>query len=196
MIKAVNIQGVKVPNPLALKFEVADLLLTPGAYTYTRDADASASPLAEKLFQFSYVTRVFIAKNFITVSKEDEEPTWDELMSEVRIVIKKHLESRQPIFNFDASQLPELPALNGMDEKIREAIDTVIQPATWTDGGEITFESFADGVVHVQMHGACVECPFAPRTLKHGVEVALKRQFPEVVSVTSSDVNWDETLKA
>ena len=52
-----------------------------------------------------------------------------------------------------------------------------------------------EGVVKVGMAGACIRCPFAPRTLKAGVEVILKQQFPEVVSVTSDTVNWEETEK-
>ncbi|MEM7038955.1 MAG: NifU family protein, partial [Bacteroidota bacterium] len=183
-----------VPNPLAMKFEVSDLLLTPGAYEFDSPEAAKASPLALKLFGFDYVTRVFIAKNFVTVSKEMEEPTWDELMVDVRIVIKKHLEAREPLFTFDGSKAPEYPALGDpTKEAIRDAIEHQINRATWQDGGEINYVSFEDGVVKVKMAGACIDCPFAPRTIKHGVEVFLKQQFPEVKEVTTADVNWEET---
>ena len=194
MARVINVHGVKVPNPLAMKFEVSDLLLTPSAFTFASKEEAKRSPLAEMLFGFDYVSQVFIAKNFITVTKIDEMPSWDQVMIDVRIIIKKHLEAGLPVFDFDSTAMPELPENEPyLSEKIREMIETQIHPATWQDGGEIYFDSFEDGVVKVKMAGACVRCPFAPRTLKNGVEVLLMRHFPDVKSVTSDDVNWDET---
>ena len=101
MQRHINIDAVKVPNPFAMKFETAGLLLTPGSYEFRSVQEAQASPLAAKLFSFDYVARVFIAKNFVTVTKFEEEPSWDELSLEMRIIIRKHLEDGQPLFNFD-----------------------------------------------------------------------------------------------
>lgn len=85
MARVVHIETVKVPNPYAMKFEMPALLLTPGAYEYTSAAAAAASsPLAAKLFAFDYVDRVFIAKNFVTVNKKEELPSWDEFSLEDR----------------------------------------------------------------------------------------------------------------
>ncbi len=194
MQRHINIDAVKVPNPFAMKFETQGLLLTPGSYEFRSAEEAKASPLAAKLFMFEYVARVFIAKNFVTVTKYEELPSWDDLSLEMRIVIRKHLEDGQPIFNFDHAIEPERVALaDPRQEAMRELIEGPVAQATWQDGGEITFHSYADGVVKVKMAGACIACPFAPRTLKHGVEVLLKREFPEVESVTSDDVNWDDT---
>ncbi|MFN8395676.1 MAG: NifU family protein [Bacteroidia bacterium] len=196
MGRVINIHAVKVPNPLAMKFEVDGLLLTPGGFHFADRGQALQSPLATKLFGLSYVGQVFIAKNFVTVTKNDEEPSWDSVLIDVRIIIKKHLEDGELLFDFDSTQARPKPAneseLNG---RIRQAIEEQIHPATWQDGGEIYFESFEDGVVKVQLAGACVDCPFAPRTLKHGVEVLLKRQFPEVQSVTSDQVDWEDTQR-
>ncbi len=196
MSKVINIHATKVPNPLAMKFEVEDLLLTPGAFTFDSVEAAKRSPLASKLFGFNYVQQVFVAKNFITVTKKEELPTWDALLIDIRIIIKKHLEAGELLFSFDATQLPTLPENEDyLIEKIRETIDRQILPATWTDGGEIYFDSFEDGVVKVKLAGSCVGCPFAPRTIKHGVEVLLKRHFPDVLSVTSDDVDWGDTIQ-
>ena len=194
MQRHINIDAVKVPNPFAMKFETEGLLLTPGSYEFRSAQEAQSSPLAAKLFQFEYVARVFIAKNFVTVTKYEELPSWDDLSLEMRIIIRKHMEDGQPLFNFDHAAVPERVALgNPMLEAMRDLIEGPVAQATWQDGGEITFQSFEDGVVKVKMAGACIACPFAPRTLKHGVEVLLKREFPEVESVTSDDVNWDDT---
>lgn len=195
MSKFININSTKVPNPGAMKFVVENLLLTRGAYEYASAEEAKASPLASKLFNFTYVSRVFIAKNFVTVHKKEESGLhWEEVQSDLRIMIKKHLEFGEPIFDFDSRQMPESPQLDPVSQRISDVIGEAILPATWQDGGEITFESFADGVVTVKLAGACVECPFAPRTLKHGVEKVLKDTFPdEVKEVTSNHVNWEET---
>lgn len=194
MSRTINVLSVKVPNPLAMKFEVEDLLLTPGAYTFATAEEAKRSPLAAKLFGFEYVQQVFIAKNFVTVTKKDELPPWDTLLIDIRIIIKKHLEDGEALFLFDASQPEPLPeGEDYLTEKIRETLERQILPATWTDGGEMYLQSFEDGVVKLKLAGSCVGCPFAPRTIKHGVEVILKRHFPDVISVTSDDVDWGET---
>lgn len=192
MSTVINIHAVKVPNPLAMKFEVPDLLLTPGAFTFEQGGPLR-SPLADKLFGFDYVERVFIAKNFITVIKREELPSWDALLQDIRIVVKKHLEGGEPLFGFEAGQDSPPDGEEYLVEKLRETIERQVLPATWQDGGEIHFDSFEDGVVKVRLTGSCLGCPFAPRTIKHGVEVLLKRHFPDVASVTSDDVDWSDT---
>ncbi|MEM0996807.1 MAG: NifU family protein [Bacteroidota bacterium] len=195
MGRVFDIHAVKSPNMLAMKFELPSLLLTKGAYTFSsREEAQEQSPLATKLFGFDYVESVFIAKNFVTVTKKAEEPTWDEIMIDIRIVIKKHLEDGEALFNFDADAFAHSEPLEGKAGKIQDLIKRHIQPATWSDGGEINFDSYADGKVKVKLAGACITCPFAPRTLKHGVQVILDRAFPdEKLEVTSDDIDWTKT---
>lgn len=194
MQKTLNIQSVKVPNPEALKFVVEGMLLTPGAYEYDSLEAAKVAPLALKLFGFDYVRRVFISKNFVTITKDPESGPWEGKLIDLRIVLKKHLEARLPILPAGAGKEEELPSLEStLEEQIREVIEHQVRPATWEDGGDITFHSFKDGVVKVNLAGACVGCPFVPRTVKGGIEVLLKKFFPEVESVTTEDVNWAET---
>lgn len=194
MANFVNIHAEKVPNPNAMKFTISNFLLSPEAHEFTDADSAKASPLAEKLFGFDYVNRVFIAKNFVTVNKSPEGPEWEGAMIDLRIVIKKHLEGGEALFSSsEAAPSEDSPSAFTLEKQIGDTIAQVIQPATWQDGGEIRFESFADGVVKVELAGACVGCPFAPRTIKHGVETVLKQRFPQVQSVTSDQVNWAET---
>lgn len=194
MTNFVNIHGEKVPNPDAMKFTVSNFLLSPESYEFRNAEEAAQSPLARKLFGFDYVTRVFIAKNFVTVTKSAEAPEWEGIMIDVRIVIKKHLESGEPLFAEAAVPInQEKPGQFSLEAQITESIANIIKPATWSDGGEISFHSFKDGVVNVSLSGACAGCPFAPRTIKHGVETVLKEQFPQVQSVSSDQVNWANT---
>jgi Fe-S cluster biogenesis protein NfuA len=56
------------------------------------------------------------------------------------------------------------------------------------DGGDITFHSFEDGVVTLQMRGACQGCPSSTATLKMGIENMLRHYIPEVREVRPTDV--------
>jgi Fe-S cluster biogenesis protein NfuA len=73
-----------------------------------------------------------------------------------------------------------------MDElrsNIIATIDGQIRPFVERDGGSITFKDFTDGVVYVEMTGACASCAAVSITLKAGVERTLRKAFREVKSV-------------
>lgn len=64
-----------------------------------------------------------------------------------------------------------------------------IRPMLQRDGGDVKFVSVSvsdDGVVKVQLQGACAGCPGATMTLKNVIEQLLKKAFPEVKSVVSA----------
>jgi Fe-S cluster biogenesis protein NfuA len=69
-----------------------------------------------------------------------------------------------------------------MDTAILEAIEA-IRPALQMDGGDIELVGFEDGVVKVQLKGACDSCSISWLTLKGGVERVLKERVPGVTSV-------------
>ena len=67
--------------------------------------------------------------------------------------------------------------------KINEILDSKIRPAVARDGGDITFKSFKDGIVTVELKGSCSGCPSSVMTLKQGVQNLLCHYIPEVKSV-------------
>ena len=67
--------------------------------------------------------------------------------------------------------------------KINEVLDEKIRPAVARDGGDITFKSFKDGIVTVELKGSCSGCPSSIMTLKQGVQNLLCHYIPEVKSV-------------
>jgi len=69
-----------------------------------------------------------------------------------------------------------------VQEKIKETIDK-IRPMLQSDGGDVEFVSFEDGVVKVRFKGACAGCPMSQMTIKNGIEQLLKKAIPEVKSV-------------
>ena len=70
-------------------------------------------------------------------------------------------------------------------KQIKELLDTRVRPAVAQDGGDITFSDYKDGIVFLQMKGACSGCPSSTATLKAGIEGMLKHYLPEVQGVES-----------
>jgi Fe-S cluster biogenesis protein NfuA len=72
-------------------------------------------------------------------------------------------------------------------ERLRETLD-VIRPALQADGGDIVLLGVDDdGVVSVQLVGACGTCPVSTVTMKAGVERILKDRVPGVTEVVAVD---------
>lgn len=72
-----------------------------------------------------------------------------------------------------------------MKEKIEAALDKV-RPQLRMDGGDVKLiDVGADGVVKVQLTGACGGCPMSQMTLKMGIERILKKEVPEIKEVVA-----------
>ena len=61
-----------------------------------------------------------------------------------------------------------------------------IRPAVQADGGDIKLASVNDGVVNIEMLGACQGCPLSIATLKSGIERIIKDKVPGVVEVIAT----------
>lgn len=72
-----------------------------------------------------------------------------------------------------------------MKEKVEAAINK-IRPMLQADGGDVQLIDVEDGVVTVQLQGACAGCPMSQMTLKNGIERFLKKEIPGVKSVESA----------
>jgi len=190
----VIVYAESTPNPSTLKFVINRTLLPDYSVTYTDASQTSQCPLAAELFLLNYVKAVYIANNFITVTKQ---PTveWVEVMNELREFIKTWFTDEKPVF----TALPPKPAVNetavsgeslsddAAEQKIIEILDEYIKPAVEQDGGEIAFKSFENGVVSVELKGSCSGCPSSTLTLKAGIEQLLKRMVPGVEKVVAEN---------
>ena len=177
------------PNPNSLKFVANFMLVDEGVSFDFPDAEsAKISPLAQELFNFAAVERVFIASNFVTVTKSDS-VEWAEIQGIVRDQIKQYLEAgkapvpvgfdKDPLFDENDSEVVK---------KIKGILDEYIRPAVEQDGGAIVFHSFHEGVVKVQLQGSCSGCPSSTVTLKAGIQNLLTRMLPEVKEVVAEGV--------
>jgi Fe-S cluster biogenesis protein NfuA len=78
---------------------------------------------------------------------------------------------------------PALRRVTVDKERVQTVLDQ-IRPALQADGGDVALVDVTDeGVVQVQLQGACRGCPMSQLTLANGVERVLKEQIPEVVRV-------------
>jgi len=175
------------PNPATLKFLPGRDILGDKTADFA-DADAALiSPLAESLFGLEGVERVFLGGDFITITKSGA-VDWQALKPQVLGLIMEHLVENRPILRENVVLEAEdfAPDHAEIVDQIKELLDTRIRPAVASDGGDIIFRGFRDGVVTLKMQGSCAGCPSSTATLKHGIETMLKHYIPEVTSVTQA----------
>lgn len=72
--------------------------------------------------------------------------------------------------------------MNETEEKIISIIEK-IRPFLISDGGNIEYVKFENGIVYVKMMGHCSECPMLDVTLKDSIELAITSEVPEVIEV-------------
>jgi Fe-S cluster biogenesis protein NfuA len=199
----VVVYAESTPNPASMKFVANKMLLADGATAqFLSVAETSGSGLAKSLFQFPFIKGVFISQNFITLTKS-ESVSWDDITLELREFLKTYISSGKPLvteipqavvhtdnsFQNTATVFTEHTAPQTEEEhKIVEILEQYIRPAVEQDGGLITFRSYIDGVVTVQLKGACSGCPSSSMTLKAGIEGLLKRLVPGVQEVVAESV--------
>ena len=172
------------PNPATLKFLPGRDVMGAGTADFAAASAAGRSPLAQALFQLPGVARVFLGGDFVTVTKSDL-ADWQALRPEVLGVIMEHFVAGRPVMegSHDAVDEDVAPEDREVVEQIKELLDTRVRPAVASDGGDIVFRGYREGVVLLHMQGACSGCPSSSATLKHGIENMLRHYVPEVVSV-------------
>jgi NFU1 iron-sulfur cluster scaffold homolog, mitochondrial len=194
--RPISIFAQQNPNPNSMKF-VLNVELAPDglSFDYAEPGEAlldgKASPLAVALFGFDYVTRVFIATNFVTITKNDA-TDWDEVMFELKQFLKEYFEAEKPVFvqrTVDANTT-RVEADSETVQQIKAVLEQYVRPAVESDGGAINFHSFDEqtGTVKVLLQGSCSGCPSSTLTLKAGIENLMTRLVPEVKLVEAEGV--------
>jgi NFU1 iron-sulfur cluster scaffold homolog, mitochondrial len=188
----VSIYTEMTPNPETMKF-VANKLLYPGkSIDFPDEASASPSPLAQELFSFPFIKSVFIASNFITLTKTTETEDWQDIIPSVKLFLKDYLEEGKLVINEEAVASMKQESSNTVSaddddvvKRIKELLENYVKPAVEMDGGAIQFKSYENGTVNLMMQGSCSGCPSSMITLKAGIEGMMKRMIPEVKEVVA-----------
>jgi Fe-S cluster biogenesis protein NfuA len=178
----INVYTETTPNPATMKFIVNKLLIN-GSVDFATRESAEKSPFAKELYKFSFVNGVFFASNFVTVTKFEED-NWDDLLPILKEFVKGAVEAELKVQEEEQAEQGDFEG-SDIEVKIQQILHDYVRPAVEQDGGAITYKSFGEGVVTVELRGSCSGCPSSTVTLKAGIENLLKRMVPEVTEVVS-----------
>jgi Fe-S cluster biogenesis protein NfuA len=193
----VTVYTEMTPNPTTMKFVANKYLLATGDSVEfsNKNETKGYSPIADELFNFPFVKNVFIAANFITITKTDN-VSWDFITMELRefirgwitnggeVLIQMPAQKQQAVEKVEGKPLKDFNPTE-YDDPIRALLDEYVRPAVENDGGAIDFLGFEDGKVTVVLKGSCAGCPSSTATLKGGIENLLKQHLPEVQEVVA-----------
>ncbi len=181
------IETQMTPDENVLNFFPPVSVLKSGNAEFVDAKSLRRSPLAEQIFDIGDIVSVFMTADMISVTKMPQ-ASWDDLKPQVMAEIMDYLATgEKPVVEVEA-------AIN-QDEVIKQVqglINARIRPAVKQDGGDIVYHSFDNGVVYVEMRGACAGCPYAMVTLKDGVERLLKTYIPAVKEVRNIAMKQEE----
>ena len=188
----ISIYTEMTPNPETMKF-VANKLLYPGkSFDCQDESQAGPSSLAKELFSFPFIKSVFIASNFVTLTKTPDTDDWQDIIPSVKQFLKDYLENGGMVINDDEVQRTKQETGNvilsddtDVVKRIKELLDNYVRPAVEMDGGAIQFKSYNEGTVNLMLQGSCSGCPSSMITLKAGIEGMMKRMIPEVKEVVA-----------
>ena len=188
----ISIYTEMTPNPETMKF-VANKLLYPGkSIDFADESSAAPSPLAAQLFSFPFIKSVFIASNFITLTKTPATDDWQDVIPTIKQFLKEYLEEGKPVVNDEEVAAMRQDSSNTVSaddddvvKRIKELLENYVKPAVEMDGGAIQFKSYQNGTVNLAMQGSCSSCPSSTITLKAGIEGMMKRMIPEVKEVVA-----------
>lgn len=176
------------PNPDTLKFLPGRTVLDVGTANFNDRDGAEASPLAVAMFALAGVEGVFLGHDFVTITKSHDSD-WGDLKPNVLAGLMQFFASGAEVLNqgavAEAASFDDDPEDAEIISQIKTLLDEKVRPAVAGDGGDIVYHGFKDGIVYLQMQGACAGCPSSTITLKHGIENLLKYYVPEVVDVRS-----------
>jgi len=178
------IQTELTPNPKTVKFIPGKEVSPQKNVSYKDIIEAENSPLAKRLFLIDGVDAIFFGADFISITKTDE-LEWQVLKPLILSQVMQHYMSNEKVI--DEIKETTQVEVNVEDQdiaiQIEELLETRVRPSVAGHGGDIVFHGYYDGVVELEMRGACSGCPSSMATLKMGVENMLKHYIPEIIEV-------------
>ena len=171
-----TIRVVETPNPDAYLFRVTETLVGSGTFEFLKGSDTSDAPLAERILCIDGVELILIAPRFITVRKLTE-ASWDPLASVVASTLNEFLLSGEMAVIEQAALSPE--AASELEAQVIEILNEDIRPAIAQDGGDVVCHGIENGIVKLELIGACGTCPSSTATLQYGIQSLLMEEFPD-----------------
>ncbi len=186
-----SIYAESTPNPEVMKF-VANRPLTANSIEVTSEDEVKDHLIIIELFKFTYIKKIYINNNFISITKNSEEK-WENIVMHIRNYITDILNNNKNFIskNNDTVQHKNLKNNNSFsnsEKEIEKILNDYIRPAVEGDGGEIALKSVEGNIVTVIMKGACSGCPSASITLKNGVEHLLQTKINKDIKVVAEEI--------
>lgn len=165
-------------NPKVMKF-VADYSLIPGSVELSREEDFSKIPLAEELFNYPFVEKVFITANFIAVAKE-EGTAWEDVVQNLKNTIEDSLlefpkiyrPERREVFPIYAEMTPNPAVMKFVSQ--RGILDGFLEAKRGETAGQIPL---ADALF---------------QEFEYATEVFISDNF--IAVTTDGSVQWHEVM--
>src|SRR5690606_27669678 len=179
-----SLRAERTPNPHSVKWVFSRPLVDGmGSAHFEEPPGAEVSPLAARLFAIEGVRAVFLARDFVSVTKR-EDVAWPDLAQPLIDALEAFVADGEPALGpaWDARRARSTGAV---EEQIQRILDEEIRPAVALDGGDVVFAGFRDGRVELYLQGACSGCPSSTATLKLGIESRLREAVPEVQEVVA-----------
>jgi Fe-S cluster biogenesis protein NfuA len=175
------VRVIETPNPDAYMFRVQETLVPSGTHEFRRVDSTKHSPLATQLFAFDAIELILIAPRFVTVRKSPDH-AWSPLASQVSESLLQFLQSGEMAV-FEKLEGDGGREYSEIEQQILTLLDEEIRPAVAQDGGDVVFHSFENGIVKLELIGACGTCPSSSYTLQGYIENFLREEIEEIQGV-------------
>lgn len=182
------ISVAQTPNPHARQFSTGKPFFSVGSYAFYNTQEAQKCPMAGELLTLKTVSHVLITPLFVTVALVDE-ALWNTQESSITAIITKHTKNDASIIQED--QTPQETASQSGDlySTVEALLEKHANPAVTEHGGRVQLVKIEDGVVYLELQGACDGCPSALVTLKTGIENLLCFYVPSIKEVRATNLN-------
>ena len=174
------VQTEITPNPNSLKFIPGKSVSLIGPIEIT-EINKTSNELIRNILSIEGVKGVFLSDNFISVNKTNGFE-WEDLKHIIISFINDYFANGNENVISEIEETRKLDT-STVEGQIIKILETKIRPAVARDGGDIKFKEFSNGIVRVELQGACSGCPSAALTLKQGVQNLLCHYIPEVKEV-------------
>lgn len=167
-------------NPKVMKF-VADYNLIPGSLELDRNSDISEIPLAQELFNYPFIERIFITANFIAVAKQDS-VEWEFVTGSLKNIIEDQLIANPRIYQKKIQEIPQVFAEMTPNPMVMKFVSN---------------KPLLDGFVEVKSREEAADVPLAQAIFNEYdfvKEVFISDNFVAVTKNVS--VEWHEVMVA
>ena len=175
----------ETPNPNTLKFIPEKDMSVDRSYIFKKTDDIKNNNFLKNLFDIDGVESILIDSAFISVTK-DNNSSWAVLRTILTSKIGVLLEKNNYVIDLTLNNekvSDNKKLLTDIEKSIVELLETRVKPVVASHGGEISFKSFKNGTVYLELKGSCAGCPSSTATLKMGIENMLKHYHKDIKEV-------------